>query len=129
MIRLIIAGGRDFKNYVLLKEKVDEFIDGQEGVTIVSGKEPHGADKLGEDYAIERGLTVVEYRPNWKKFGRAAGPIRNKEMAQNADALVVFWDGESRGSESMIKYAKQYNLDYVIVRYDKVTQQLLPDVV
>ena len=48
---------------------------------------------------------------------QAAGYIRNKEMAQNADALVAFWDGESRGTKSMIDLAKEYDLAVRVLKF------------
>ncbi len=46
---------------------------------------------------------LKEFPPDWEKHGKAAGPIRNKEMAEYADALLLIWDGKSRGSASMKK--------------------------
>jgi hypothetical protein len=101
MFRVIVAGGREFNNYALLRDKLDFALRNKisEGITIVSGA-ARGADKLGEQYAVERGYNIDSHPADWDKFGKSAGYIRNKEMAQNADALMAFWDGKSRGHKA-----------------------------
>jgi hypothetical protein len=113
-MRLIIAGSRTFANYQLLETNAKEHFP--EAKIIVSGG-AHGADILGEQYAKAHGLELVRYPADWKKYGRAAGYIRNKEMAQNAHALLAFWDGRSKGTRSMIKLAEVYLLEVVVVRF------------
>ena len=55
---------------------------------------------------------------DWNRLGRAAGPIRNEEMAEVSDALIAFWDGKSRGTKSMIEIARRKGLQVAVVRYD-----------
>ena len=97
--KVIIAGCRDFDNYELLKEKCEYYLQNKmqtHNVIIVSGHAA-GADTLGERFAAEHNLLCELHPADWSKHGRAAGPIRNAEMADVADALIAFWDGESRG--------------------------------
>lgn len=118
-IRLIIAGGRDFNDYKLLEEKIDYFLSQRpehEEVQIVSGK-ARGADSLGEKFANEYSLNVKEFPADWKKYGKAAGYIRNEEMAKYATHCVCFWDGESKGTKHMIDLAKKHDLKLRIVKY------------
>lgn len=117
--RVIIAGGRDFSDYELLKEKCDDFLKDKfltYQVIVVSGM-AKGADALGVCYAEERGLTVEPHPANWKVNGRSAGYIRNAEMAECADALIAFWDGQSRGTNHMITMAGRKGLDVAVVNY------------
>ncbi len=117
MFRVIIAGGRDFFDYALLKRTMDTLLANvKEDITVVCGK-ARGADTLGEQYAKERGYTVACFPADWDKYGKAAGFIRNEQMAQNADALVAFWDGQSRGTRNMIELAQRYNLKIRVKRY------------
>lgn len=111
MIKIIIAGSRDFEDYELLKRFCDSIIEklALTDVQIVSGG-CSGADYLGEQYALERGHKLVNILPNWELHGKAAGPIRNREMAQYADILIAFWDGKSRGTKSMIDEASKASL-------------------
>lgn len=82
---------------------------------IVSGK-ARGVDTLGELWAERMNIPVDEYPANWDKHKRAAGPIRNSLMADNAEALVAVWDNKSRGTKNMIDTAtKKGLLVYVFV--------------
>ncbi len=67
---------------------------------IVSG-DAHGVDTSGENYADAADLPVKFFYPDWDTHGKAAGPIRNRRMAEYADALLLIWDGKSKGSASM----------------------------
>ena len=86
-------------------------------VIIVSGH-ASGVDSLGEKFAADHNLQCELYPADWDKHGKAAGPIRNAEMAEVADALIAFWDGQSRGTKSMIDLARKKGLQVAIVRYD-----------
>jgi hypothetical protein len=116
-MRIIIAGSRWFNNYELLKRKMDAILTTTPlPITIISGT-CQGADKLGEQYAKEKGYEVEQHPADWDRFGRAAGPIRNEEMAKVADACVVFWNGKTPGSKSMVALAKKYKLKLREVLY------------
>jgi len=116
MFRVIIAGGRTFKDYDRLCSVCDYMLQNQKEIEIVSGT-AMGADKLGEKYAQERGYKIARFPAKWDEHGRAAGFIRNEEMAKYADALIAFWDGRSKGSEHMINLAKRYKLKIKICYY------------
>ena len=125
-MKLIVAGGRDFNDYELLKEKLDYFLCVSKEIEIVSGGQktinpdgPHyGADYLGECYAKEKGFYLTVFPADWKTHGKAAGMIRNKQMAEYATHLVAFWDGESKGTKNMIDTATKMGLGVRVVRYD-----------
>jgi hypothetical protein len=116
MFKVIVAGGRDFDNYDLLVEKLDALLKNKEEVEIVSGN-ARGADYLGEKYAKEKGYQIKDFPADWEKYKKAAGPIRNKEMSEYADATVCFWDGESRGTKHMIDTSKKKGLPTRVVNY------------
>lgn len=117
MFRVIIAGGRDFNNYTLLERTMDRLlVNIQDDITVVCGM-ARGADSLGEQYAKARGFQVCYFPAEWDKYGRSAGYIRNEQMAQNAEALVAFWDGQSRGTKHMINIANRNNLKVRVIRY------------
>lgn len=118
MFNLVIAGSRSCYDYDLIEEEVDDFIysiNPQERIQIYSGG-ARGADKLGELYASNRGYAVKIFNADWDNFGRAAGPIRNREMLKTADAVIVFWDGMSRGTSDCISRARELNLPLKIVK-------------
>jgi hypothetical protein len=94
---LIIAGGRDFNNYTWLEESVSGFIADRQltDIEVVCGG-ARGADALGKQYAENNGIAVKMFLANWKTYGRRAGPIRNRHMAEYATHCIVFWDELSR---------------------------------
>lgn len=115
--KIIIAGGRDFNNYLLLKDKVEKYLSllGS-NIQIVSGT-ASGADHLGEQFAKEKGYDLKLFPANWKTYGKSAGYLRNKQMAEYADYLIAFWDGKSKGTRHMIDLAKKNGLSVRVVRY------------
>lgn len=108
-MRIIIAGGRDFDDYELLKERCDHLLQNVVVTDFISGG-CIGADKLGERYARERGIEPTIFPANWNKYGLGAGPKRNEQMAQNADGCILFWNGRTPGSSNMKKYCIVYGL-------------------
>lgn len=68
-----------------------------------------GIDQLGEYWAYENQKTLKFFPGKWKELGRSAGPIRNKEMAQYGDILLLIWDGKSRGSANMKMQMEKLN--------------------
>lgn len=115
--KVIIAGGRDFSDYDLLKQTVRNLYDTREGdFEIVSGT-ARGADQLGERFAKRAGFAVKSFPADWNKYGKSAGYRRNAEMADYADVLVAFWDQKSRGTMHMIDLAKSKGLEVHVVHY------------
>ena len=90
--RVIVAGGRDFEDYEYLEKSMNHLLSKIRRKIVVVCGAARGADKLGERYANEHGYEVRDYPADWS-IGKSAGYLRNLEMAQNADALVAFWDG------------------------------------
>jgi hypothetical protein len=87
-------------------------------IEVVSGA-ARGADIAGERWAEERDIPVKQFKADWDKHGKAAGPIRNAQMADYADCLVAVWDGQSKGTRSMIEYAVQRGLLVYVLRIGK----------
>lgn len=117
---VIIAGGRDFNDYELLKSKCFSLLKNKMDecdVHIVCGC-ARGADTLGRQFAEEFRLKVLEYPADWDRYGKKAGYLRNEEMAKVGNALIAFWDGKSRGTGHMIDLAKKYKLVIRIIYYD-----------
>jgi len=119
-MKLIIAGGRHFDDYQLLLESFDFGVCWEFGeVDCIFSGCAKGADSLGERLAKERGIRVSRFPANWDYHGKKAGILRNEEMAEWADGLLAFWDGESTGTKHMIDYAKSMGLIVHVVMYDK----------
>lgn len=117
--KIIIAGGRDFMDYNLLREKVNKILQEKRvthKIVIISGC-ARGADTLGIRYASENVFDVEEYPAEWDKYGKKAGYMRNAEMAENANALIAFWDGKSKGTKHMIDIATEKNMPIRVIKY------------
>ena len=116
-MKLIIAGGRDFYDYSLMKSKLDNILETvDEEIEIVSGT-ANGADKLGEQYAQEKGFPIKKFPADWDKYKKRAGYMRNKQMAEYATHCVCFWNGKSKGTAMMIDLAKEFELSLRVIKY------------
>jgi hypothetical protein len=114
-MKLIIAGSRDFTDYSLLKAKVRQFCAGVKPI-IISGC-ARGADRLGERYAREHGLELIQMPADWEEFGNAAGFVRNEDMLLKCDAVLLFWDGKSKGTQHMARLAIKRGIRMWCVTY------------
>lgn len=112
MTRLLIAGCRDFTNYEEFKKIVDEYLFSHyyhnENATIISGGAP-GTDTMAKRYANEHGFFFSEYHANWS-IGKKAGPMRNKQMAENCNAALLFWDSKSSGTKNMLGHLNRLSI-------------------
>jgi len=100
-MKLIIAGSRtivpNFTDGLYTAfQMFDINEDDYEDFEIVTGGCPTGVDAWAESW-----MRSTIFNADWDRHGKAAGPIRNREMAQYGDALLLIWDGESRGSKNM----------------------------
>lgn len=117
--KIIIAGGRDFFKYEIVEEYCDVVVKNISNPFIISGGQ-RGADQLGERYARERNIPLKIIPANWNKYGKSAGPIRNREMSKEADRLIAFWDGKSKGTKDMIDVAKSKGIPIHICKIETV---------
>ena len=119
----IVAGGRDFDDYELMKRKLDSILSKQIKVVIISGH-ANGADKLGERYAKEKGHELIIVPAEWQLYGKRAGYLRNRRMHMIASqhkkrGCVCFWDGRSKGTAQNFEIAKEYDVQLKVIRYKK----------
>ena len=123
--RVIIAGSRSFNDYALLREHCLSVLQEKmktHRVIVVSGH-ARGADSLGERFANEFCLPFELHPAKWRLLGKAAGMVRNAEMAKCSDALIAFWDGESRGTRHMINFARKRGLDISVFNTSQTRSQ------
>ena len=106
-MKTIVAGSRTITD----KEKIYAVLNEMAGITEVVSGGAEGVDLIGEDWAIENGIPVKRFDPDWKLYGKQAGKVRNTQMARYADRLVAFWDGKSNGTKHMIETAGILGLD------------------
>lgn len=126
-MKLIIAGTRTATE-AQVRKALDRFqIDTLGVAEVVSGGNKNwdwrsqsmiGADYWGEAWAKSKGIGVTRFPAQWDRYGRSAGPRRNRVMAEYADALLAIWDGKSRGTQSMIEEALNLGLTAFVYRTD-----------
>ena len=121
-MKVIVAGGRDFNDYKLLKETLDSFQQEYGNITEVVSGTAKGVDKLGEQYANENNIPIKRFVPDWQGLGKKAGHVRNRQMGsytkEHNGMLAAFWDKQSRGTKGMIDYATKIGLKSVVVYYN-----------
>jgi hypothetical protein len=113
-MRIGIIGSRGFNNYTLVKDVMSEYINNVD--VIVSGG-AKGADTLGEIWAKEFNKETLIFLPDWNKYGKRAGFIRNQDIVKNSDLIIAFWDGHSKGTKSSIDLCSKFNIPIKIVNY------------
>ena len=122
-MKVIIAGGRDFKGTIEDYEIIEYLHKIYKFTNILSGRcgmkkgqigYSNGADGFGEvfaKHAYPEPIPVIPFYADWENLGKQAGPIRNEEMAKNADAIILFKGKD--GTQSMRSLAKKYNLKFL----------------
>lgn len=117
-MKVIVAGGRNFNDYELLKTVCLRLLSHipKIQISIISGS-AKGADSLAIKFAKEYGINFIEFPADWDAYGKRAGYLRNKEMENNATHLIAFWDGSSKGTANMIDLMKKANKNVHIERY------------
>lgn len=110
-MKVIIAGSRGIEDYKLVVDTINR--SGYNITEVVSGC-ARGPDRLGERWAVANDVPIKEMPADFAKYGKSAGPRRNKEMAEYADAAIIIWDGKSCGTrnmiENMIRRKKPYHI-------------------
>lgn len=123
-LKILICGGRHFCNYALLENVADNVIKGQDfsEIEIVSG---HciGADRMGEEYAKRHDYALKIFPAEWEKYGKRAGPIRNKQMidyiAEFENKIVIaFTSLNTKGTKNTIALAKKANIRVIETEYN-----------
>lgn len=120
-MRLLITGSRDWTDRVtIMQQLLDVARDYGDEVVLVSGACPTGADKICEDMARVFGWTVEQHPADWETHGKAAGPLRNKQMVRlGADLCLAFIKDNSRGASHCADLAEKANIR--TVRFEKDT--------
>ena len=110
-MKTIIAGSRNFYGYAVLEEMINVIT--WEITEVVSGG-AKGVDKMGELWADDHNVPLIRFPAEWDKYGKAAGYIRNKQMAEYADALIAIQLQGSKGTANMITLAREMGLKVIV---------------
>lgn len=117
-MKLAIVGSRTFNNYDLLEKSITQIYDLSHITGIVSGG-AYGADTLGEQFANNHSIPLLVKKPNWSVYGKKAGFLRNKEIVNDADEIIAFWNGISRGTKITIDCANKVNKKVTIIKVNE----------
>lgn len=117
-MRILITGSRDWPDAYSVELAIVETLSKHRltwhEATIVQGDCPSGADRFAKDFAIRMGMSVESHPANWDRFGRRAGPIRNKEMVDlGADVCLAFIRHKSKGATGTVDLAEKAGIEVV----------------
>src|ERR1019366_1779683 len=97
-MKIIVAGSRNIRDIAEVNQAI---ADAPFKITELVHGGCSGVDELAAIWAEAHNVPSTVFRADWDVFGKAAGPIRNRDMARYADALIAVWDGKSRGTRNM----------------------------
>ena len=106
-MRIAVIGSRG-----LQVDHLEDYLP--EGVTEIVSGGARGVDTCAKNYALSHGLKLTEFLPEYGRFGRAAPLLRNINIIENADLILAFWDGRSKGTKFVIDYCKKRNIPVVV---------------
>lgn len=119
MVKIAIVGSRKISAIQRIKNIFSKAQnDYEDNVVLVSGG-ALGIDTEAETIAKEMKIKTEIYHADWKQHGKAAGPIRNKTIVEQADMIYAMWDGKSRGTLSTINLAIEAQKPLMIVNYKR----------
>ena len=117
-IKIAVGGCRDYNDFDFICKSLDEYLSNYESddtIIILSGH-CSGVDSAAEQYASLKGFETIIFPAEWKKYGRAAGPVRNKQMVESSDIVIAFWDEKSKGTKSLINLAKKAGKTLIVYK-------------
>lgn len=109
-MKIAVVGSREFKYPSFISDKMINLFGGTYNLTFISGG-ALGVDSIAEkcvddfNETFHANITKVIYKPNWEKYGKKAGFLRNQQIVDEAEKLIAFWDGESKGTKNSIDLA------------------------
>ena len=113
-IKLAIIGSRSFSSYNDLDNAIKDL--NFDLALIISGG-ARGADQLAERWAHANEIAFRVILPEWKKYGKGAGIVRNQLIVKEADFCLVFWDGESLGTKSTIAFCEKLEKSFKLILF------------
>lgn len=126
-IRVLVCGGRNVFDRERIYQVLDAIHDLYTIEVLIEG-EAKGADSLARAWAEEQtGILIAPFKAQWAKFGKAAGPIRNKQMLDDGqpDLVVAFPFGplsSSLGTRNMVEQARKAGVRVVVNGIDDITE-------
>lgn len=115
IIRLAIIGSRGITDKDFIFQKLNEIFLEKKPTEVVSGG-AKGPDTIGVEWANSLHIPTKVFKPDWEKYGKRAGMLRNTTIVENCDHLIAFWDGESRGTQDSIYKAKKLGKNVLVIK-------------
>lgn len=117
-MKLAIIGSRGFEDYPLFEKHIlNRYYRERTGLifdTVISGG-ARGVDSMAVRFAKEHKINLIEFLPDWDKHGKAAGPIRNEDIINEATEVCAFWDAVSKGTANSLSIAKRLKKTTTII--------------
>lgn len=117
-MKMLVCGGRDYCDYKKMTSIMLEYFifEPEENILIAGGA--NGADSLAVAIANKHSIKKIIHKPDWDKYGKGAGFIRNQAMIDEKPNIVIaFWDGKSKGTADTINRARKNKITTLIVYY------------
>lgn len=108
-MRVAVIGSRTYTDTQFIFDNLDK-IDDKRGIDFIVSGGARGADIRSRWWANNKSKQLLEFLPNWNMYGKSAGFIRNEKIVDNADLVLAFWDGESKGTKHSIDLAIKKNI-------------------
>lgn len=104
MINLAVIGSRTFRDSASLWAELDSM---RESIRCIVTGGAEGPDQMAELWAFAKNIPIIVIKPDWEKYGKSAGPIRNKDIIDNCDEVLAYWDGKSKGTQHALALARR----------------------
>ena len=116
-MNVLICGSRTFNDMTILRKSMNKIEFPVDDIQIISGGAV-GADILAIQYAEENNFPILIIKPEWDKYGKQAGMIRNKKLVALADVMIAFWDNQSKGTLNSIQLSQQKRIGFIVFDFN-----------
>jgi len=123
-MKIAIIGSRGFKDVQRIRDhirrlsvsvhKIEHTNNDDDPLTLVSGGAV-GVDSEVRCWAAFYQIPLIEYKPNYAKYGKAATHVRNDQIIEKADKVFAYWDGTSPGTRSVIQKCLERKKDISVI--------------
>lgn len=116
MFKVILVAPRSMSDMNLVAKKMKKILSNKGDDVQIVYPYTMGPRKVGHKYAVWKNLASKKFSADWDRFGKQADDFRNCSMAQYADALVAFWDGEDDTIRNIISHMKNLKKPIRIIK-------------
>jgi len=117
-LKLAVVGSRTFNDILTAHEIISSF----DPSIIISGG-AKGADSFAQNYAELNAIKCIIHLPDWNKYGKRAGFLRNELIVRDCNHLLAFWDGTSRGTKHSIDLATDAGIPVDVIYFSNDNNQ------